>query len=250
MMTVDTMAAIRQTFFQECEEQLSEMEIGLLAMDEGNANSETVNAVFRAVHSIKGGAGAFKLAALVQFAHTFETALDHVRSGKLTPSPDMMKVMLRAADVLADLVEASRDGKEIDESSYEAVASDVKALTVIEGQAEEVEEPIDFQPTVIDFGLSEVAIETPAAQSQEYRINFCPRPELYANANEAVLVFRELKRLGDMEATCDASAVPGLDAIDPHGCLFIVERSAIVRARNVCGPRGLRIRRGRDRIDD
>ena len=60
-MTVDTMAAIRQTFFQECEEQLSEMELGLLAMDEGNADSETVNAVFRAVHSIKGGAGAFKL---------------------------------------------------------------------------------------------------------------------------------------------------------------------------------------------
>jgi two-component system chemotaxis sensor kinase CheA len=217
MMTVDTMAAIRQTFYQECEEQLSEMEIGLLAMDEGNADSETVNAVFRAVHSIKGGAGAFKLAALVQFAHTFETALDHVRSGKLTPSPDMMKVMLRAADVLADLVEASREGKEIDESSYEAVASDVKALTVIEGQAEEVEEPIDFQPTVIDFGLPEVPVETPAAPHHEYRINFGPRPELYANANETVLVFRELSRLGQMEATCDASAVPGLDAIDPQG---------------------------------
>src|SRR6185369_12434838 len=112
------MAAIRQTFFQECEEQLSEMELGLLAMDEGSADSETVNAVFRAVHSIKGGAGAFKLTALVQFAHSFETALDHVRSGKLTPLPDVMKVMLRAADVLADLVEASRDGKDIDESSY------------------------------------------------------------------------------------------------------------------------------------
>ena len=65
---MDTMAAIRQTFFQECEEQLSEMELGLLAMDEGNADSETVNAVFRAVHSIKGGAGAFKLTELVQFA--------------------------------------------------------------------------------------------------------------------------------------------------------------------------------------
>src|SRR4051812_6897934 len=99
-MTVDTMAAIRQTFFQECEEQLQEMETGLLAMNEGSTDSETVNAVFRAVHSIKGGAGAFKLSALVQFAHTFETALDHVRSGKLTPTSDMMKIMLRAADVL------------------------------------------------------------------------------------------------------------------------------------------------------
>ncbi len=216
---MDSMAAIRQTFFQECEEQLSEMEIGLLAMDEGNADSETVNAVFRAVHSIKGGAGAFKLSALVQFAHAFETALDHVRSGKLTPTPEMMKIMLRAADVLADLVEASRDGREVDEAGYAGVAADVKALTVIDG-VEEVEEVIDFQPAVIDFGFSDIAADAPAipeTRAHEYRINFSPRPELYVNANETVLVFRELSRLGTIQATCDASAVPGLDALDPNG---------------------------------
>ncbi|SFV37187.1 chemotaxis protein CheA [Hyphomicrobium facile] len=215
-MTVDTMAAIRQTFFQECEEQLSEMELGLLSMDEGNTDSETVNAVFRAVHSIKGGAGAFKLTALVQFAHTFETALDYVRSGKLHPSADVMKAMLRAADVLADLVAASRDGKEIDESSYAGVAADVKALTTVEGE-EEVEEVIEFQPTVIDFGLPDMAPEPTAAPVHEYRVGFTPRPELYLNGNETVLIVRELSRLGNAEVSCDASAVPGLDTIDPNG---------------------------------
>ncbi len=215
-MTVDAMAAIRQTFFQECEEQLSEMELGLLAMDEGNADSETVNAVFRAVHSIKGGAGAFKLTALVQFAHTFETALDHVRSGKLAPAADVMKAMLRAADVLADLVEASRDGKEIDESTYAGVAADVKALTMV-GEAEEEEEVIDFQPTVIDFGLPELAPEAVEPSIHEYRIRFSPRPDLYANANEAALIVRELARLGKIEVNCDATAVPELDAADPAG---------------------------------
>lgn len=218
---MDTMAAIRQTFFQECEEQLSEMELGLLAMDEGNADSETVNAVFRAVHSIKGGAGAFKLSELVQFAHSFETALDHVRSGKLTPTPEMMKIMLRAADVLSDLVEASRDGREINEANYASIAADVKALTTVDG-VEEVEEPIDFQPTVIDFGMPEIAIEpAPVAHDEhEYRINFAPRPELYANANEAILIFRELNRLGAMQASCDASGIPTLDDIDPNGAYF------------------------------
>jgi len=215
-MTVDTMAAIRQTFFQECEEQLSEMELGLLAMDEGNADSETVNADFRAVHSIKGGAGAFKLTALVQFAHTFETALDYVRGGKLAPTADVMKPMLRAADVLADLVEASRDGKEIEESTYASVAADVKALTAAEGE-EEVEEVIDFQPTVIDFGMPEIAAEPTTSPLHEYRIHFAPRPELYANANEAALIIREFSRLGSIEVSCDTSAVPSLDAIDPEG---------------------------------
>ena len=83
---MDTMAAIRETFFQECEEQLGELEVGLEAMREGDADSETVNAVFRAVHSIKGGAGAFKLDRLVRFAHVFETALDLIRSEKLAPT--------------------------------------------------------------------------------------------------------------------------------------------------------------------
>ncbi|MHB8284921.1 MAG: Hpt domain-containing protein, partial [Caulobacteraceae bacterium] len=56
---MDPMEEIKQTFFQECEEQLAELEAGLLAMEEGQTDSETVNAVFRAVHSVKGGAGAF-----------------------------------------------------------------------------------------------------------------------------------------------------------------------------------------------
>src|SRR6478752_10321102 len=101
---MDPMAEIRLTFFQECEEQLAALENGLLSMQQGEADSETVNAVFRAVHSIKGGAGAFKLNALVSFAHVFETALDKVRSGKLVPDADAMKLFLRAADALADLV--------------------------------------------------------------------------------------------------------------------------------------------------
>ena len=82
---MDPMEAILQTFFQECEEQLAELESGLLAMQNGASDSETVNAVFRAVHSVKGGAGAFGLDNLVRFAHVFETVLDAVRSDQLQP---------------------------------------------------------------------------------------------------------------------------------------------------------------------
>ena len=110
------MNEIKEIFFQECEEQLAELESGLLKMNDGDRDPETVNAVFRAVHSIKGGAGAFGLDDLVAFAHVFETTLDCVRSNKLAPGPEVMKVMLKSADVLADLVTASRDGGSVDES--------------------------------------------------------------------------------------------------------------------------------------
>ena len=67
---------IRVVFFQECDDQLQELEDGLTAMEGGETDDDTVNRVFRAVHSIKGGAGAFDLHKLVKFAHTFETVLD------------------------------------------------------------------------------------------------------------------------------------------------------------------------------
>ncbi|WBO59692.1 Hpt domain-containing protein [Acidocella sp. MX-AZ03] len=117
----DPLAAIRDTFFQECEEQLAELETGLIAMENGTAEAETVNAVFRAVHSMKGGAGIFALDALVRFAHVFETALDKVRSGLLVASPPVVAVFLRAADILADLVRAARDGGSVDEARIAAV---------------------------------------------------------------------------------------------------------------------------------
>ena len=60
-MSDDPFEAIKATFFQECEEQLAELESGLLKLNDGDRDPETVNAVFRAVHSIKGGAGAFGL---------------------------------------------------------------------------------------------------------------------------------------------------------------------------------------------
>ena len=111
---MDTMAAIKQTFFQECDEQLAELEEGLLAIERGEGDLETINAVFRAVHSIKGGAGAFGLDDLVRFAHTFETTLDGMRAGTLDAAPPVVKLMLRSADALADLVHIARDGGEID----------------------------------------------------------------------------------------------------------------------------------------
>jgi two-component system chemotaxis sensor kinase CheA len=125
---MDPMEAIKATFFLECEEGLSELESGLMAMQDGDTDSETVNAVFRAVHSIKGGAGAFSLTRLVQFAHVFETTLDALRAGRIPPAPATLEIMLRAADALADLVRGSRDGNTVDEARLQGLAAELGAL--------------------------------------------------------------------------------------------------------------------------
>ncbi len=100
---MDPMEEIKQTFFIECEDLLEELEDGLMAMNDGSADGETVNAVFRAAHSIKGGAGAFALDELVRFAHKFETTLDEVRQDRLEAGPDVMKVFLRSGDIAVTL---------------------------------------------------------------------------------------------------------------------------------------------------
>ncbi len=239
---MDPMEAIKQTFFQECEEQLAELEQGLLAIQGGETDSETVNAVFRAVHSIKGGAGAFGLDELVRFAHVFETTLDHVRSGKLAPEAELLKVMLRAADVLADLVRAARDGGSVDAARSDALLAELNAFSGgdvavadDDGMGDLVFEPLAFEPLVFEPIAEAASAETPAADfdisallgsilpvaeepaGQIWIVRFVPRASLYAHANESALLLRELGRMGEAEITLDDSALPSLAELDAEG---------------------------------
>jgi two-component system chemotaxis sensor kinase CheA len=221
---MDPMAEIKATFFQECEEQLAELESGLLAMEGGDTDTETVNAVFRAVHSVKGGAGAFGLDDLVRFSHVFETSLDEVRAGRLAASDAVVKALLRSADVLADLVRAARDGGEVDQSRCDAIAAELAAVAGIEEAADGGDDgmgEIDFQPmqmAPLDLDLDEPAAELDAApEPAGWTLRFKPRAELYAKANETVLLLRELARLGEVEVELDASDLPLLPHLDAEG---------------------------------
>ncbi len=217
---MDPMAAIKQTFFQECEEQLAELETGLLAIERGDGDPETVNAVFRAVHSVKGGAGAFSLDDLVRFAHVFETALDHVRAGKLGATPDVLKVLLRAADVLADLVRAARDGGDVDLTRSGAMADELRSLDPNAGVGADAEDDLasfDFQPIQVSFESLEEEPAVTAPPKKKVTIKFKPRPHLYAKANETAILLRELSSLGRVDVTCDTSEVPLLTELDPEG---------------------------------
>lgn len=221
---MDAMAAIKETFFQECEEQLAELETGLLAVQDGDSDPETVNAVFRAVHSIKGGAGAFSLDDLVRFAHVFETALDHLRAGKIVATSEILAVMLRAADVLADLVRAARDGGTVDQARCQALNAELAKIGSPEGHgAEESDDALagfDFQPVTMTFDELE---SEPVPEENLYKIKFKPHPDLYAKANEATTLLRELGRLGAMQVVCDFTDLPLLSELDPEGAYFSFE---------------------------
>jgi two-component system chemotaxis sensor kinase CheA len=200
------MAEIREVFFQECEEQLGELESGLLRMEGGKKDAETVNAVFRAVHSIKGGAGIFALDGLVRFAHVFETSLDAIRSGKMQAEPHVMALLLRAADVLMDLVRAARKGEAVAETRTQDLVAEFSALAA-DGGAKPAAAKAAPPP----------APPVPQVRKRTWIIRLTPKTALYAKANETALLLRELLRLGEAEVEIDTSQLPTLADLDPEG---------------------------------
>ncbi len=223
---MDPLAAIRVTFFQECEEQLAELENGLLAMEGGDRDSETINAVFRAVHSIKGGAGAFALEALVRFAHVFETTLDEIRAGRMAADFETVKIMLRAADLLADHVRAARDGSDVDAARSASLAEELAALGAHDGAGEPEPggddiEAIEFQPLHFELPTFDDLPADPVAAERTWVIRFKPGRALYAHANEASLLLRELGRIGKAEPHLDDSGLPLINDLDPEEAYLV-----------------------------
>lgn len=240
------MNEIKEIFFQECEEQLAELESGLLKMNDGDRDPETVNAVFRAVHSIKGGAGAFGLDDLVSFAHVFETTLDCVRSNKLEPNQDVLKVMLKSADVLADLTNAARDGGGVDEARSRQLIRELEALA--NGEMPAASEPPavkaapapkastpapaapapaaaatsedGFQPIPFSFDDFDGEEQPVAPYVPTCEVLFVPKRDLYAKGNEATLLLRDLSRLGEMSIRCDMDKLPLLQDMNPEEAYF------------------------------
>ncbi len=208
----DPMAEIRASFFIECEELLEAAQEGLQAMEEGTADSDTINSVFRAVHSIKGGAGAFGLDDLVKFAHSFETVLDEVRSGNYNPDQEAILLFFSCGDILSDLVKAARDDAPIDQ---EIIDKTLASLQAIAGEEEEEIDAEEFQPMglSLDIGLPDMPEPEPGPVG--YRIVFKPDDKLYALGNEPLFVLRALSQLGEMDTEVLVADVPDLDELDP-----------------------------------
>ena len=192
-------SSILEAFFEECEDLIVELTEGLVDMREGNADDETVNAVFRSVHSIKGAAGAFALDELVGFAHKFETVLDEVRSHKLATDEKLLKTLQRAGDILADLVDDARDQNPANRDFVDPVLAELQSFLGAEDTS--AEEDFSFDALTLDFGSAD-------DQQSGYSATFKPSADFYALGNDPVLIIAALKELGEATVRLDASGMP------------------------------------------
>jgi two-component system, chemotaxis family, sensor kinase CheA len=212
---------LKGTFFDECSEALQQIELGLSDLREGAASDDTINAVFRSVHSVKGGAGIFGFDDLVKFAHVFETVLDAMRSGKLASGQDIVDTLLQANDVLSDLIGMSRSGEAIPADYGSECRASLERILQANASGDEWGDDGSAAPADFD-GLDFVPIradqfDTADGQpaEQEYRIVFRPKAELLKKANEPLYILRELRRLGALELNVETDRLPSLTDLEP-----------------------------------
>jgi len=214
------MASLEQlklTFFDECSEALQQIEAGLTEIQDGSSTDDTINAIFRSVHSVKGGAGIFGFEDLVNFAHVLETVLDSMRNGKLTATHDIMDVLLQANDILSDLITMSRSGDAIPPKHGSECRAALERLIGIESSEEDDSaapadfEGLDFTPVMVsDFDAPDAGDGL-----STFGIVFRPKPEMLRKANEPLYILRELRKLGDLELVAETDALPHLTEIEP-----------------------------------
>ncbi len=199
-MSVDQdMKEIFEIFFEECAEGLDVMESGLLGLEHGGDDVEVINDVFRAAHSIKGGAATFGFADVADFTHGVETLLDQLRAGERHTSGDVVEVLLASVDCLRGMLDSMANESDIDSAGARAVQSRIAAIL------DSASEP------------GPVADADPGAP-ETWIIHFAPGSDLLQSGNDPLRIFEELRSLGPLNVECDSGQLPRLEQLDPEEC--------------------------------
>ncbi|MES2367450.1 MAG: chemotaxis protein CheA [Pseudomonadota bacterium] len=127
-MTVE-MSQFYQVFFDEAEELLAEKEKLLLAVDVSAPDSEDLNAIFRAAHSIKGGAATFGFTDITEVTHMLESLLDRIRKGEMALTVEHVDAFLAAKDILKMQMDGRRHGTSVDQDAVNSVCQRLQALS-------------------------------------------------------------------------------------------------------------------------
>jgi two-component system chemotaxis sensor kinase CheA len=211
-MTLD-ITQFYQTFFDEADELLADMEQLLLALDLANPDPEDLGAIFRAAHSIKGGAATFGFSALTETTHILESLLDRARNNELVLRRDMIDTFLETKDVLSDQLSAYRASAEPDAAAAKAICAKLEYLRD--------NDPADAAVAAAEVAQPEQSFAEAAAIAQDLaQVALAlgpnePPPHVVEQANEAV---EEDGEWAEFPATPDAShGAHGADSAGQDG---------------------------------
>lgn len=196
-----------QVFFEESLEGLEGMESELLKLDVNEPDDESINTIFRAAHSIKGGSATFGFSQVADYTHLLETLLDEIRDGRRQMTNDHQDMLLLSVDLLRNMIDALMRKidfedpllTELERRFTEALGSDSKTE---EQNISEVEEAnSDNEP-----------------QIATWTIDFQPGVDILRCGNDPILMLNELRLLGTLTVTIIDSTLPDFSDMDPEAC--------------------------------
>jgi len=204
-MSID-MSQFYQTFFDESFEGLETMESGLLGLDVGAADEETVNTIFRAAHSIKGGSATFGFSAVAEFTHVMETLLDEMRAGDRMVTREAVDLLLQSVDCLQEMLNAVKNEDEINVSRVADVQKDLETLLYGCEQSSASDE-------------NDSAVESNQEQDNQptgWIVCFKPFETLLKTGNDPARLLRELSQLGEYSVEVNVENIPLFEVFDPE----------------------------------
>jgi len=190
------------TYREEAAELLTELESSLLELEERPEDSDLINRVFRAMHTIKGSGAMFGFDEVASFTHEVESVFDLVRNGKLPVTRQLLDLTLKARDHIATLLA----GEEHDPAGEKAIVEGLRGLTPRSSEAVPTPSPPEHLPAD-----SEGALKT-------WRIRFRPGREILRCGTNPLSLLNELRQLGSARVVAQYDDIPPLDQLDPEVC--------------------------------
>jgi len=201
-----------QTFIAESRELLQQMEEALLDMESRPNDPETINAIFRAAHTIKGSAGLFGLDHIVAFTHVAESVLDRVRNNEIRLDEELGALLLKAGDYMGQLIELLASRKTPDTPVIATGQELVARLEAYLGKATAPVAAVENAPPAT--GAAGAGVSNP-----NWHVSLRFGPDVLRQGMDPVSILRYLATLGEIVAIRTiVDAVPTLTEIDPETC--------------------------------
>ena len=196
----------------EAEELLADIEETVLDLERDPEDMESVNRIFRAMHTIKGSGAMFGFDRIADFTHHVETAMDRVREGKLPVTKELIDLILASRDRIKGMLDAQCGEGEADEEAEASIIRSLGRLMPAETGEGGVKAPPAPAPAP--------AATRPGAGAPEetYRIRFTPNPGIFATGTDPALLLDELRDLGECTVVARMEDLPPLGTLSPESC--------------------------------
>lgn len=197
------MDQFKQKFLEEASDILIELEDALLQLEKDTDNSELIDRVFRAMHTLKGTGGMFGFNLVSSFTHQFENLFDSIRKGDLKVNRDILNLTFESIDHIRLLLDRNESISSSEKKQHDDLLQRIEQLANVKWAEE---------------ASSQVSDSGSSAQFKTYFITFDPKPEIMNNGTNPLYIIDELCSLGKALTFADTDSIQGLDNFDAHKC--------------------------------